>query len=76
MLGYEDAACAITSNTYGYAMGSVPFWINNIFCTGSEDALDQCQFPGWGNDLGTCSHTSNDAGIVCANRKCYTESYH
>ena len=68
MLGYEDAVCAIRTNTFGTASTSVPIWMDNLQCNGWEDSLDQCDFAGWGN-INYCSHTYNDAGVVCENSK-------
>lgn len=65
MIGYDDAACAITSNYFGRANATVPFWMDRVQCTGSEEVLDDCSFSGWG--VHSCSHNNNDAGIVCAN---------
>ena len=65
MIGYNDAACAITSNYFGRANATVPFWMDSVQCTGSEEVLDDCRFSGWGTH--SCSHNVNDAGIVCAN---------
>ena len=65
MIGYDDAACAITSNYFGRANATVPFWMDSVQCTGSEEVLDDCSFSGWGTH--SCSHNVNDAGIVCAN---------
>ena len=67
MLGFDDAACAITTNIFGMAETSVPFWMDNVLCLGDEEALDQCEFAGWGNSVNFCSHQYNDAGVVCAN---------
>ena len=63
MLGFGDAVCAVTSNQFGQATSSVPFWMDNVQCLGSEDALDRCSFPGWGNN--NCNHATDDAGVVC-----------
>ena len=65
MLGFGNAVCAVTSNQFGQATSSVPFWMDNVQCSGSEEALDQCSFPGWGNNNSYCSHATNDAGVVC-----------
>ena len=69
MLGFDDAACAVTTNTFGTAENSVPFLMDSVQCLGHEEALDQCTFTGWGNTVYLCSHRSNDAGVVCANSK-------
>ena len=67
MFGYDDAVCAVTTNRFGSAVSSVPFWMDNLQCSGSEDALDQCSFPGWG--VHNCVHSTDDAGVVCVNCK-------
>ena len=67
MFGYDDAVCAVTTNRFGSAVSSVPFWMDNLQCSGSEDALDQCSFPGWG--VHNCIHSTDDAGVVCVNCK-------
>ena len=64
MLGFDSAVCAVTSNQFGRATSSVPFLIGNVQCLGSEEALDQCSFPGWRSN-NDCSHTTQDAGVVC-----------
>ena len=67
MFGYDDAACAVSTNLYGAAVTSVPFWMDNVQCSGSEEALDRCSFSGWG--VHNCYHYTDDAGVVCANSK-------
>lgn len=66
-MGYDDAVCAVTTNFFGIASNSVPYWMDNLLCVGYEEALDKCSFAGWGNN--NCRHAYDDAGIVCANRK-------
>ena len=63
MLGYGDAVCAVTSNQFGRATSSVPFWMDNVQCLGTEEALDRCSFPGWANN--NCNHATQDAGVIC-----------
>ena len=68
MFGYDDAACAVTSTSYfGSANSSAPFWMDNVQCSGSEEALDKCSFSGWGTH--NCAHYLDDAGVVCADSK-------
>ena len=55
--------CAVTNNQFGQATSSVPFWMNYVQCSGSEDALDRCSFLGWGNNY--CNHATQDAGVIC-----------
>ena len=43
----------------------VPIWLNNVQCTGSETALDQCSFSGWGVDF--CY--GPEAGVFCFDGK-------
>ena len=66
-MGYDDAACPVTTAKFGIANASIPFWMDNVQCTGSEEILDDCSFSGWG--IHSCDHSINDAGIVCANSK-------
>ena len=72
MLGFDGAACAITTNEFGTAFSTTPFWMSNVQCTGTEDALDDCSFAGWGGI--SCSHAYNDAGVTCRNCKFNSES--
>ena len=68
-IGYDDAACAVTFNIFGRANTSVPIWMDNVQCTGSEEVLDDCSFSGWGINYCDQYHSTNDAGIVYANSK-------
>lgn len=66
MLGYVDAVCAITNARFGAAETDVPILMDNLLCTGSEQALDQCGFSGWLNN--DCTHRE-DAGVICVDGK-------
>ena len=66
MLGYEDAVCAITNARFGAAESDIPILMDNMLCRGTEEALDHCDFNGWGNH--GCTHRE-DAGVICHDRK-------
>ena len=66
MLGYEDALCAVTNARFSAAESNVPILMDNMLCRGTEEALDHCDFNGWGNH--GCTHRE-DAGVVCEDSK-------
>ena len=66
MLGYEDALCAVSNGRFGAAESDVPILMDNVLCRGNEEALDHCDFNGWGNH--GCTHRE-DAGVVCEDSK-------
>ncbi|XP_065830989.1 scavenger receptor cysteine-rich domain superfamily protein-like [Oscarella lobularis] len=59
-LGFGPAKIYRSQSYYGRGTG--PIWMEEVSCTGEENSLAQCRFPGWG--LHRCSH-DEDAGIVC-----------
>ena len=58
-LGFHDAEHA-TKSQGGY---SLVYWMDEVDCSGSEDAIEKCPFSGWGN-VG-CG-LGKGAGVVCS----------
>ncbi|CAL8314023.1 unnamed protein product [Lota lota] len=45
-----------------FGAGSGPIWLDNVVCTGEEDAITQCSHQNYGEN--NCGH-SEDVGIIC-----------
>ena len=65
-LGYEGAESALTGAYFGQGSGAI--WLDNLFCTGTEDSIANCSSSGFG--IHSCGHYE-DAGVVCIRKsKC------
>ncbi|CAG9760152.1 unnamed protein product [Ceutorhynchus assimilis] len=60
-LGYQNNNAQPTSNSY-FGKPKRKFWMDNVFCDGSERELSNCRFDGWGKS--DCSD-SEAAGVIC-----------
>ena len=61
-LGFHGEADAVTNLNFGSASLSVPIWLSNVQCNGTEDYIVDCAQ----NNLGSnnCNH-NQDAGVIC-----------
>ncbi|XP_043268509.1 lysyl oxidase homolog 2B-like [Venturia canescens] len=59
-LGYEEAIRATGSGQFGQARRH--FWMDNVYCDGTENHLSKCRFDGWG--ISDCE-SGEAAGVVC-----------
>ena len=46
----------------GTSVGTGPIWLSKITCSGQEDFLTDCGYPGWG--IHNCEH-DKDVEITC-----------
>jgi len=61
---YRDHAIHYSKAHFGEGTGYV--WMDEVQCTGTENDLSQCTFPGFGQV--DCDHTE-DAGVACQQGK-------
>ncbi|KAH1017730.1 hypothetical protein HUJ05_008329 [Dendroctonus ponderosae] len=60
-LGYFSGAVKPTSNSY-FGISKRKFWMDDVFCDGTEEELADCRFDGWGKN--DCKD-SEAAGVIC-----------
>ncbi|XP_038060986.1 uncharacterized protein LOC119731787 isoform X2 [Patiria miniata] len=65
-LGYGDPVEAVSNalNRFSGSIGKKQYVMDDIQCRGTEDALQLCQFAGWG--VTNCISDIEVAGIVCS----------
>ncbi|XP_055957650.1 von Willebrand factor D and EGF domain-containing protein-like [Patella vulgata] len=62
-LGFvPDLATVRKGAHFGQGSSSMPVWLDDVDCSGSEDSITDCRIGGFG--LSSCSH-SNDVSVVC-----------
>ncbi|CAG9819265.1 unnamed protein product [Phaedon cochleariae] len=61
-LGYPEKSAQPTVNSY-FGPARRKFWMDNIYCEGSESEISECRFDGWGQN--DCTSTEA-AGVICS----------
>ena len=64
-LGCGEALSAVESAPFG--AGSVPIWLDHMYCGRMESHVWRCPSRGWGRH--DCRH-KQDAGVICSGLRC------
>ena len=59
-LGFDGGLLALRYAAYGQGLGII--WMDNVNCTGKEEAISRCEHKGW--RVSDCDHTQ-DASVIC-----------
>ena len=63
-LGYYDVIKTTTRNFYTSTKDLI--WMDDVKCSGKEERLEECEFPGWEKE--NCNARSEIAGVVCLSK--------
>ncbi|XP_014606671.1 PREDICTED: lysyl oxidase homolog 2 [Polistes canadensis] len=63
-LGFDGAIKPTTNGHFGQARRR--YWMDNIYCDGTEEELSKCRFDGWGNS--DCD-SNEAAGVICSHEE-------
>ena len=63
-LGFSGALGAPRGAAFPSADLFAPIWLDQVYCTGFEEALDECPHGGYGDHLCMGGH-NEDAGVIC-----------